>query len=164
MNWERWSVGKKADLLVLNANPLEDIRAIQDIAYVIKDGLLLEPNAIAKESPENLVQQQVNGYNARNIDAFLSPYSEDVEIYNYESNTLIKKGKEAIRESYTHYFEKYPDLHCEIINRMVLGNTVIDHERISGVIPNASYEAIALYTIENGKIVKVTFCNTTKGL
>ena len=34
------SVGKLADLMVLNSNPLDDIRNTEDIAYVMKDGRL----------------------------------------------------------------------------------------------------------------------------
>ncbi len=44
-----------------------------------------------------LVQKQVNGYNARNIDAFLEPYSEEIELYMFP-NQLISKGKEAMRK------------------------------------------------------------------
>jgi len=34
--------GKHADLIVLNTNPLEDIRAIRDIYRVLKDGKIVE--------------------------------------------------------------------------------------------------------------------------
>ncbi len=54
-------------------------------------------------------------------------------------------------------FQQFPDLHCELVNRMVLGNTVIDQERITGL-PGADYlEAIAVYKIEDNKIAKVYF-------
>lgn len=104
---------------------------------------------------EQLVQKQVNGYNAGDIDAFLEPYSDDFEIYNFP-NELSRKGKEEARKIYKTMFDKYPDLHCEILERMVLGNKVIDHERISGV-RSVPFEAIAIYEIEDDKIKKVTF-------
>ena len=147
--------GKMADLVILNSNPLSDINALKDIEYVIKSGSIYEVDDIIKDSPEILVQRQVNGYNARNIDAFLEPYADDFEVYGYP-NELEGKSKDNLREIYINFFEKYPELHCEIVSRMVLGNKVIDHERITGIsfIP---YEAIAIYEIEDGKIKKVTF-------
>ena len=47
-------------------------------------------------------------------------------------------------------------LHCDIKNRTVLGNTVIDHEVVSGFGSN-HLEAIAIYEIKNDKIAKVYF-------
>jgi hypothetical protein len=40
---------------------------------------------------------------------------------------------------------------------MVVGNTVIDHERVSVSADKAPTEAVAIYKIENGKIKKVYF-------
>ena len=110
---------------------------------------------VEKYTPEQLVQQQVEAYNKGDIDAFLEPYSDDFEVYNFP-NTFLGKGKESAKQTYESMFEKYPDLHCEIRKRMVLGNKVIDHEKITGVGPNP-FEAIAIYEIEDNKIKKLTF-------
>jgi len=107
-------------------------------------------------TPEMLAQQQLNAYNARNIEAFLEPYSEDVAIYNFP-NELIYKGKERMRTNYANMFENTPELHCELVNRMILGNTVIDQERVTGFPGGQVIEAIAIYKIEKGKIAKVYF-------
>jgi putative hydrolase of HD superfamily len=42
------------------------------------------------------------------------------------------------------------------MKRIVLGNTVVDHERVHRMFPEGSgvLEAIAIYQIENGKIAK----------
>jgi hypothetical protein len=102
-----------------------------------------------------LVQQQVNGYNLRNIDVFLAPYSDSVVIYDVDGKVLMR-GKPAIREEYTKYFNKTPELHCQIVNRMVLGNTVVDQEKLTSATRKPS-EGIAVYKIENGKIITVHF-------
>ena len=39
------------------------------------------------------MQRQLNAYNARNIDAFLDGYADDIEIYDLHSNQP-EKGKE----------------------------------------------------------------------
>ncbi|MEO1513493.1 MAG: nuclear transport factor 2 family protein [Bacteroidota bacterium] len=107
-------------------------------------------------SPEQLAQEQLDAYNARDIDAFLKPYSDEVEIYNFPDQ-LISKGKESMRKSYAQMFANTPKLHCELVSRMVQGNTVIDQERVTGFGPDRVMHAIAVYKVEDGKIAKVYF-------
>ena len=38
-------------------------------------------------TPESLAQKQLIGYNARDIEAFLEPYADDVEIYTFNFNS-----------------------------------------------------------------------------
>jgi imidazolonepropionase-like amidohydrolase len=148
-------VGKMADLVLLNENPLEDINALKSIAEVFKRGDRIDLPELAQQTPEQLAQQQLNAYNARDIDAFLEPYSEDVKIYGFP-NQLQMEGKEAMRKGYANMFENTPDLHCELINRMVNGNTVIDQELVTGF-QNGPLKAIAIYKIKNHKIAEVYF-------
>ncbi|MFT6972609.1 MAG: hypothetical protein ACJAXX_003193, partial [Roseivirga sp.] len=46
-----------------------------------------------------LAQQQLDGYNNRNIDAFLAPYSDTVKIYNHPKE-LIMSGKAEMKQRY----------------------------------------------------------------
>ncbi|PTX60861.1 imidazolonepropionase-like amidohydrolase [Kordia periserrulae] len=148
-------VSKLADLIILEANPLQDLKALQEITHVIKAGSIYKREDILKESPENIVQKQVNAYNLKNLAMFLESFSDDVEIYTFP-NTLEIKGKEELKAKYATFFEKYPKLHCEILNRTIKSNTIIDHERVTYT--EGDYgETIAIYKIENGKIAKVYF-------
>ena len=45
--------GKLADMLVLNSNPLEDIRSTTDILYVVKDGVVYEGSTLDEVWPES---------------------------------------------------------------------------------------------------------------
>ena len=54
-------------------------------------------------------------------------------------------------------FQNSPDLHCELVNRIVLGNTVIDQEKVTGIPGLELLEAIAIYKIKDGKIAQVYF-------
>ncbi|WP_299106966.1 amidohydrolase family protein [uncultured Tenacibaculum sp.] len=146
---------KIADMVLLNSNPTENLEALKNISHIIKAGRVYTPEKVIYNTPEQLAQQQLNAYNAGDIEAFLAPYSEDVEIYTFP-NTLTNKGKDKIRPGYKEMFEKYPNLHCELVKRIVNKNTVIDHERITGI-GEGSFTAIAIYKIENGKIAKVYF-------
>jgi uncharacterized protein (TIGR02246 family) len=111
-------------------------------------------DTLIKESPEAVVQRQLNAYNARDIDAFADTYSKDVLISDWSGKVLMK-GQEALRLSYTGMFKQIPNLHCEIKKRIVKGNKVIDEERVR--FGKDFMEAIAIYEVENGKISKVTF-------
>ncbi|MCZ6769652.1 MAG: amidohydrolase family protein, partial [Acidobacteria bacterium] len=44
--------GKYADLVILDADPLEDITHTQEIHLVIKDGLVLDPGVLLKQNIE----------------------------------------------------------------------------------------------------------------
>jgi imidazolonepropionase-like amidohydrolase len=147
--------GKKADLILLNANPVDSIGNLKKIDMVINKGYVISPDTLIKETPEALVQRQVNAYNARNIEAFLEPYADDVEAYDYPDK-LLGKGKDAMRKVYANMFAKVPELHCEIKGRVIQGNVVVDHESVSGFGKN-KLEGMAIYHIENNKIKKVYF-------
>jgi hypothetical protein len=105
---------------------------------------------------EEVVQAQVEAYNRRDIDAFMALHSPKAIIYNLPDNTVIVEGHEAIRERYIGRFTN-PDLHAEIVNRIVLNNRVIDHEHVHGIEPNRIVEAIAIYEVEDDLIQRVWF-------
>ncbi len=43
-------VGKLADLVVVNGNPLDDIKAVRDIRFVIRDGVVHDPKALLQSA------------------------------------------------------------------------------------------------------------------
>lgn len=152
--WGSIAVGKKADLVLLHDNPVDNIENTSKIYRVINRGVVFDPDTLVAETPVALVQRQLNAYNFRNIDAFLEPYADDVEIYVFPSQ-LEYKGKEEMRKTYSRMFDITPDLHCELVGRIVQGNVVIDKERVR--FKDKSIEAVAVYHIENNKIKKVYF-------
>ncbi|SOD80016.1 amidohydrolase family protein [Spirosoma fluviale] len=148
--------GKWANVLVLSQNPLADLNALTRIETIVNRGFVATPAQLLADKPEDLAQRQLNAYNAHDIEAFLEPYADDIELYDLP-NKLIINGKDAMRQDYGKFFTNAPALHCELVNRMVVGNTVVDHERVTVVAGKAPTEAIAIYKIENGKIRKVYF-------
>ena len=148
------AIGKTADMILLNANPLDDLQNILQISLVINKGNLIKPDTLIKETALALVQRQLNAYNARNLEAFLEPYADDVELYQFPDK-LLSKGKEAMRKDYA-FFNDVPDLHCEIKQRILQDSIIIDKESVTGVGPKP-VEATAIYHIEGGKIKKVYF-------
>lgn len=109
-----------------------------------------------EQTAERLATEQLAAYNNRDIDNFLIPFSDSVEIYTFPDQ-LMYKGKEKMRERYGKMFEKAVNLHCKLTHREVLGNVVIDTEEVTGIVEDEIVNAIAIYTIENEKIQKVHF-------
>jgi hypothetical protein len=145
--------GKQANLILLDANPLDNLENWGKINLVINKGELLDPYNIIITTPESLVQQQLNGYNGHNLEAFLAPYADDVKIYQFP-DTLIMNGKVDMRKQYL-VIEKHPSLHCEILHRILQGNTIIDQEKVThdGHIVNGT----VIYKVEGNKIKSVYF-------
>ncbi|MDQ3278086.1 MAG: amidohydrolase family protein [Bacteroidota bacterium] len=147
--------GMRADLLLLAKNPAEDLRNWQSIAVVINRGEVLQPDSLLQPTPEELADQQLVAYNAHNLEAFLQPYADSVEIYNLQTNKLQVKGKEAMRKQYS-FLNTVKTLYCNLLNRIVQGNIVVDHEEIWGEGGRRRY-AVAIYEIKGDKIIRVWF-------
>lgn len=152
--WGSIAKGKTADLVLLNANPVEDLKNWRKIDRVINKGFVVSPDSVIIKTATDLAQEQLNAYNAHDLDAFLAPYADDVEIYQFPDK-LQSKGKEQMRKDYQ-FITKMPNLYCRLINRIVDGNMVIDHEEIWGAGKKPVY-GVAIYVIEKGKISKVYF-------
>lgn len=148
------AVGKTADLVLLNANPVDSLQSLEQIDLVINKGFVIRPDTLIKETALTLVERQLNAYNARNLEAFLEPYADDVELYDFPDK-LLCKGKTEMRKQYG-FFKTVTELHCEIKERILQGNTIIDKESVTGFGAKA-IEATAIYQIENNKIRKVYF-------
>jgi hypothetical protein len=146
--------GKNADLLLLQKNPLESISNLNSLELVFKDGKIIKADTIVSESPEAIVQRQVNAYNARNIDQFISTYSEDIEIYDAKGK-LLMKGHKQMRDGYEGFFKNATNLYCQIENRIVINNKVIDKEKVRA--GKDTIHAVAVYEVDGGKIKKVIF-------
>ena len=106
-------------------------------------------------TPADVVQRQLEAYNARDLDAFAATYSEAIEIWRMPGLEPAIVGQAKLRETYRARFES-PGLHAEILARIAIGNKVIDHERVAGIRPEP-VEAVAVYEVENGLIRRVWF-------
>lgn len=106
------------------------------------------------EGVEKIVQRQLDAYNERNLDDFAYTFLDNVKAYNFP-NKLLFEGKERLRTNFEGFFERTPNLNCEIKNRIVIGNIVIDEEYITANENN--FSAVAIYEVQDGKIATMTF-------
>ena len=108
-------------------------------------------------SPEAVVQRQLDAYNARDIDALMATYAEHAEQFEFPAKLLVS-GAKAIRERSMVRFQE-ANLHAKLLDRMVMGSVVIDHEMVTRTFPEGpgTLQLIAIYEVANGRIAKATF-------
>lgn len=106
-------------------------------------------------SAEAIVQAQLDAYNAQDIDAFMALFADDCVIADL-NGAISHAGADAIRERYTQLFAQYPENHAKLVNRIIVGDVVVDHEDIARS-SNERFVAAAIYTIKNERIARVDF-------
>lgn len=101
-----------------------------------------------------LAQQQFEAYNAHDLAAFVACYSDSVQVFRPPAPQPTLVGKAAFAEFYATQRFNRPALRAELVNRMVLGTTVIDHERIHGI-SELPLEMAVVYLVQHGLIQTV---------
>jgi hypothetical protein len=138
-------------------------RSALSFPLALLSAVLVAPvSAAGPSDPEAVVQQQLDAYNARDVDAFLATYEDNAALFGFPA-TSIFSGKEEMRKRSISLFND-TILHCVVDKRIVMENIVIDHERVRVTLPEgpAVMEAIAIYEVHDGKIAKVTFISGKK--
>ena len=107
-------------------------------------------------TPLECVELQLAAYNERNLDLFLTAFAETVRCYRLPDMVLTIDGKAAMSEFYATNRFVHEGLHAKVLNRMVIGNKVIDHELIHGLGPEPM-ETSVIFVVEDGLIAQVFF-------
>lgn len=100
------------------------------------------------------VDRQIDAYNRRDIEAFVSVYADDAVIFN-PPRVPVLQGREAIRERYAELFRDSPELRATVHHRTVVGEWVVDHETVEGASIPGVGEAIVAYRVNDEKILEV---------
>ncbi len=107
-------------------------------------------------NPVDPVQRQMLAYNAHDLERFIAEYTEDVQVFRPPTVAPVLSGKKAFAEHYAKNRFNLPKLHAEVVNRMVVGNIVVDHEHVTGL-QDGVMEAIAVYQVTDRMISAVWF-------
>jgi hypothetical protein len=105
-------------------------------------------------TPIDLVQTQLDAYNAHDLECFLAVYSDDVRLFRPPLAEPVLSGKAALAEFYRERRFCIPDLHAGLVSRQASGSLVIDHERITGLMPQP-VEAMLVFRVSSGLIAEV---------
>ena len=107
-------------------------------------------------SAVDVVQRQFDAYNAQDIEAFCATYADDCVIAAY-GGAPLQTGKAEIRARYSKTFSDFPKNRAWSVNRIALGDVVIDHEKGERSPDGPFFEAIVIYTVRDGRITRVDF-------
>ncbi len=105
-------------------------------------------------SPSDLVQEQLDAYNARDLHRFLAVYSDDIRLYRGLIESPVISGKAALAEFYRAKRFCIPTLRAELLSRQASGCIVVDHERVSGLAAQP-VEALLVFRISGSSISEV---------
>jgi hypothetical protein len=103
-----------------------------------------------------IAQAQLDAYNAQDLDAYCGFFSDDIVVADL-NGAVTTQGAAAYRERYAAAFAQFPQNRAELLGRMVVGNTVIDHERVIRGPEGPEFEVAAIYTFDGDKIARVDF-------
>lgn len=127
-------------------------------------------------SPESVVQRQLDAYNARDLDAWLTTYAPAAQQLDL-TGRLLATGHEQIRARMQVRFAE-PDLHAQLLQRSVLacpvalagpsvelqpGAVITDHERVTRNFDTGlgSVEMLCIYQVADGLIQRASFAMAT---
>ena len=105
-------------------------------------------------SPVDIVQRQLDAYNAHDLAAFVALYSDSITVFRMPSTMPTLSGKVAFAQFYATQRFNVPELRAELVHRIVLGQQVIDHERIHGL-GERPLEIAVVYEVGPGTIQRV---------
>lgn len=129
-------------------------------AYALSMLLPLSAVACGNKSadPIQVVQAQVDAYNAHDIDAFAACYADNVTISDLSGKRPTIVGIPALKKAYAFLARVPKEFHVAITERVASGPTVVDRERVIGLPKDKGQpEAIAVYEVRDGKIQNVWF-------
>ena len=109
-------------------------------------------------SPEAVVQEQLEAYNAHDVEAFAATYAEDVELFDFPAAPREAKGKTGLKAFYAQRFSVNPDLHASAKDQILSGPYVIHREKVTGLAGRKEpLEVVVVYLVKEGLIRKVWF-------
>ena len=94
----------------------------------------------------------------------LATYADNAEQFEHPSK-LLASGAAEMRPRFEARFQE-PNLHAQLVKRMVCGNTVIDQEIVTRTFPEGTgqIELVAIYEVKDGRIARAWFISGEKTL
>jgi hypothetical protein len=111
---------------------------------------------------EQVVQRQLDAYNAKDIDAWLATYAPEAEQYELHGACLARGHAEIRARTLARFAE--PDLHAALLTRTVMGTVVVDHERVTRNFPEGkgTVDMLCIYEVRGACIARATFALAPK--
>jgi hypothetical protein len=103
-----------------------------------------------------VVDRQITAYNAHDLEGFLATYHDSVAVHHL-GDTAAVQGKAELRRATQEWFARAPEARNEVLNRMVQGPFVVDHERVTGTPDGRPLESVGIFEVRDSLIRRVWF-------
>lgn len=100
----------------------------------------------------SVVNQQLDAYNRRDLETFMTLLADNVHVSDGETGAVIATTKEELRPRYVTRFKS--PIHCELIGRLCIGNTVVDREIITGLPDGQEADCLATYVVNESNLIE----------
>lgn len=109
------------------------------------------------DSPESVVQRQLDAYNAHDLEGWLATYGQDARQYEFPAK-LLAAGHAEMRARMAPRFED-PLVHARLLKRSVMGSIVVDHEEVTRTFPEGPGRVglVCIYEVRAGAIQNASF-------
>ncbi len=99
---------------------------------------------------------QLDAYNAQDLEKYVTYFTQDC-IVSGLNGAPTETTRDAIKARYAKAFAQFPQNKAELLSRIAVGNTVVDHELVIRSPGGEQFEIIAIYTFRDGLISRVDF-------
>ena len=107
--------------------------------------------------PADVVQAQLDAYNAHDVAALVAIYADDVRQFQHP-DVLLAEGSAQMAARFTARFAASRP-QARLLNRIACGKLVIDHEIVTSVTDTGTteQELVATYEVVDGRIARAWF-------
>jgi hypothetical protein len=114
---------------------------------------MLPAGASGSPTPDEVVQAQVDAYNAHDLEALAATYHPDAQVHDRALGQTLT-GPAGLRPVWQERFTTHPAHQVEILHRLVVGDFVVDQEHITGLADGSTLDALVMYRVRDGQIVE----------
>jgi uncharacterized protein (TIGR02246 family) len=112
-------------------------------------------------TPHPVLDRLVAASNAGDAAGFAAVLADDVRIVSHPGRVLQGSASE-VRTHYEKVFATNPGNRTEVVHRVVLGDRVVDHERVRRSADAEPFDVIAINTIEGDRVASIEFISNAK--
>lgn len=103
------------------------------------------------KTPEQVVQEQLEMYNAHDLNAFALTYTEDVVLADFVTGIRWAEGQSALRAYYARVFSQQPHLHGTALHRLMLNTVAIELEATT-IAPGKIIHSIIILEVRGERV------------
>ena len=107
--------------------------------------------------PTDVVQAQLDAYNAHDVSALVAIYADNVQQFQHPDIVLAQGSAQIAARFKARFAASRP--HARLLNRIACGKLVIDHEIVTSVTEQGTVEQelVATYEVVDGRIARAWF-------